>query len=261
MSVHSRAAGAVTAVTAVAAVLLMAACSEGDARGPDDREIPRGDAGRRMYFELRCGEGHAGMCGELGVMWARGWGGPKDKAKADEYFRISCEGGVPTSCVEVDVELSPERQMAILEANCGKGVAFACNNLGHMLWLGEGVKKDEARARVILEEACKGGFSASCRGLVKMGGRGIGGPKDNDKALEWNAKAVEAEEKEHAVEAKYLHTLPRDQLPVGRAKPAVIDGMKKESEEARELNRHLLDGPLEKEGPEARPVDTHPTPE
>jgi len=245
MSVHSRAAGA---VTAVAAVLLVAACSEGGARAPEEREVPRGDAGRRMYFELRCGEGHAGMCGELGLMWARGWGGPKDKAKADEYFRISCEGGVPTACFEVGVELPPERQMAILEADCGKGVFFACNNLGHMLWLGEGVKKDEARARVILEKGCEGGFAASCRGLVKMWGNGIGGPKDNDRALAWNAKAVEAEEKERAVEAKYLHTLPRDKLPVGKARPAVIDAMKKESEETREMNRRLLDGLTKGEG-------------
>ena len=34
---------------------------------------------------------HAGLCGELGTMWEKGYGVPKDRKKADEYYRLACD--------------------------------------------------------------------------------------------------------------------------------------------------------------------------
>jgi TPR repeat protein len=212
--------------------------------------IPKGDAGRRMYFEKRCEAGHAGMCGELALMWSKGWGGAKDRGKADALYRRACDEGVPAACEEVGIDLDIERQIEILQSNCDKGVAFACNNLGHLLWLGQGVEADPVRARKVLERACEGGFSASCRAMAKLCGEGLGGDRDDEAAREWNRKAREAYRVEEAMELKYLHAKPMSQRHVGEARPALIEARKRKAREEAELNEQILKDKLKTVGNE-----------
>lgn len=208
---------------------------------PSPEEIPKGDAGRRMYFEKRCDSGHAGMCGELALMWAKGWGGEKSKEKADALYRRACDGGVPAACEKIGRDLSGKEQLKILEKNCAGGVAFACNNLGHLLWIGKDVERDPARARDILSKGCDGGFSASCRALVKLYGKGIGGEKDEETARKWSEKEKAAALAEEAMELKYLHAKPMSQRPVGHARPSLIEARKRKAEEASELNKNMVE--------------------
>ena len=49
--------------------------------------VPSGDAGRRLLFQLRCDEGHGGMCGELALMYKKGYGGIKSAKKAKELYK------------------------------------------------------------------------------------------------------------------------------------------------------------------------------
>jgi len=231
---------------AAAAAVLALACGEGEKTepsraDPSQEEIPKGDAGRRMYFERRCDSGHAGMCGELALMWAKGWGGDKNREKANALYGRACDEGVPEACAKVGRELSPEKQVEILDTNCAKGVAFACNNLGHLLWLGDGVEQDAARARDILAKGCDGGFSASCRALVKLYGKGIGGDKDEETARKWSEKEKAAALAEEAMELKYLHAKPMSQRPVGHARPSLIEARKRKAEEASEINKNMVE--------------------
>jgi hypothetical protein len=240
---------------AAGAATAAAACGDEDPAKPaggsavDPQEIPKGDAGKRMYFEKRCKEGHIGMCGELGLMWEKGWGGAKDKAKADVYYKQACDFGVFESCKALGVELKPAEELERLQANCAKGSAFACNNAGALL-LGADqlVPADPAKALPALEKGCAGGFAASCRGLARMYGKGIGVTVDEGKAKEYAAKADAAAAAVDALEAEYFHRPPRDELPVGRPSKAFFDSMKGDKADQDALNQKVLDDAAKKAG-------------
>jgi TPR repeat protein len=181
-----------------------------------EEKIPIGDAGRRLYFEKRCSDGHAGLCGELGVMWEKGYGGPKDKKKADEYYKIACDQAVFASCEALGIELKPEKELEILDKNCASGSAFACNNQGQILFNGlENIKPDREKAMPLLEKGCSGGYASSCGTLATTYSMGIGVEKDAVKAKEFQAKAAAAQEAVQVLEAKYLGALSHDELPIG----------------------------------------------
>lgn len=185
--------------------------------------VPSGDAGRRLLFQLRCDEGHGGMCGELALMYKKGYGGIKSAGKAKELYQKACDLGVEQACVDVGVELSWEKELEIVTRDCEKGNPFSCNNMGYILWMGKEVKHDLPEARKALTKACDSGYSASCRGLVKMWNLGLGGQKDKNKAKQYIAKAKKALEAEDALKAKYLHMIPTDKLPVGKLRKGTLE--------------------------------------
>jgi TPR repeat protein len=209
-------------------------------------EIPKGDAGRRMYFEKRCDEGHYGLCGELALMWSKGWGGDKDKAKADAFYRKACDFAVVDSCAALGIELTPEKELEILAGKCAAGSAFACNNQGQLLLTGTGVAADPGKAKGLLEKGCAGGFASSCRGLANIYGYGLGREKDETKQKEYRAKAAAIDAETAALEVKYFHIPPRDQLPVGRPAPWLAKELKGESPEQQELNQELVEDAAKK---------------
>jgi TPR repeat protein len=189
-------------------------------------QIPRGDAARRLLFEKRCLEGHFGLCGELGLMWERGWGGQKDKVKADEYYKKACDRGVLKACKALGRDLPPEEQMGIYDKYCEEGNGFSCNNLGHMLLGDMGVPKDEAKARACLDKACSAGYAASCFTLEKILSAGIGGSEDKERAKEIMERARTAVEADEALKAKYLGAPPRDKLPVVKPSKELLEQLK-----------------------------------
>jgi TPR repeat protein len=193
---------------------------------------PQGDAARRLLFEKRCNEGHFGLCGELGVMWEHGYGGEKNKFKADEYYGKACDHAIPKACEALDRELKPEDQQKIYQKDCEQGNGFGCNNLGHMLLGDMGVPKDEAKAREYLDKGCSSGFAASCFTLNRMLLGGVGGPVDNERAASVMEKAKAAVQAEEALKVEYLGTPPRNKLPM--VKPS------------KELTDHVVNGtPIE----------------
>jgi TPR repeat protein len=201
-----------------------------------------------MYFEKRCKEGHYGLCGELGLMWERGWGGEKSKAKADEYYRKACDYAVVDSCLALDIELKPKQELEILDKKCASGSAFACNNQGQLLLTGTGVTTDQGKARPVLEKGCAGGFASSCRGLATIWGNGLGVAKDEAKQKEYQAKAQELDAATRALEAKYFHIPPHDQLPVGHASPELIQSLKGDKAAQDDMNKKVLEGTAQKLG-------------
>jgi TPR repeat protein len=188
------------------------------AAAKEKAKIPIGDAGRRLYFEKRCRDGHAGLCGELGLMWEKGYGGEKNKQKADEYYRLACDQAVLGACEAIGEELAPAKELEILDKNCAAGSAFACNNRGQILVAGrEDVKADPAKALPFLEKGCSGGYASSCRSLAVVFGTGMGVAADEAKSKEYGAKAAAADAVVRALEEEYLGVLPHDKQPIGRA--------------------------------------------
>ena len=185
--------------------------------------VPSGDSGRRLLFQLRCDADHGGMCGELALMYKKGYGGIKSASKAKELYKKSCDLGVEQSCVEIGVDLSWEKKLSIVTRDCEKGNPFSCNNMGYILWMGKEVKHDLPAARKALTKACESGYSASCRGLVTMWNNGLGGEKNEKKGHEYTAKAKKALEAEEALKARYLHMIPTDKLPVGKLRKGTLE--------------------------------------
>ena len=185
--------------------------------------VPSGDAGRRLLFQLRCDAGHGGMCGELALMYKKGYGGAKNAVKAKEFYKKACDLGVEQSCVDIGVELSWEKELEIVTRDCEKGNPFSCNNMGYILWMGEKMEHDLPEARKALTKACDSGYSASCRGLTKMWKQGLGGDKDEKKATEYAEKTKKALEAEEALKAKYLHMIPTEKLPVGKPRKGTME--------------------------------------
>jgi TPR repeat protein len=239
---------------AVTAALAVSACGNKDdstgaaAAAAEPDAIPKGDAGRRMYFKKRCKEGHYGLCGELGLMWEKGWGGAKDKAIAAGYRRQACDFGVVDSCTALGIELTPEQELEILDKRCVAGAAFACNNRGQLLLTGTGVAADPVKARPLLEKGCAGGFPSSCRALSNIFGQGLGVTKDEAKQKEYKAKADALEAEIGALEAKYFHIPPRDQLPVGHASEGLIQSLKGDQAAQNEMNKKILESAAKKLG-------------
>jgi len=53
--------------------------------------------------------------------------------------------------------------------SCQAGSAESCNNLGAMYEVGEGVARDEARARELYSQACEAKARAACVNLERLG--------------------------------------------------------------------------------------------
>jgi TonB family protein len=107
--------------------------------------------------------------------------------------------GVPTPVimtVTVNFRLSTgETPKALPDSNeaaaCDKGDASACARLGHRLWAGTEVEKDEARAVALFGQGCQGKFAPACTALAWAYelGRGVG--RDDKKASDFYRQACD----------------------------------------------------------------------
>ena len=115
-------------------------------------------------------QGGAEAQSNLGFMYVKGQGVPKDEAKAVHWWTKAAE----------------------------QGDAVAQNNLGVMYAKGQGVPKDEAKAAQLFQKAVvvlqKEAEHGDARAQYNLGNgyyNGVGVPKDDAKAVHWWAKAAE----------------------------------------------------------------------
>src|SRR6185436_7002293 len=76
-------------------------------------------------------EGSARACGQVGWLYERGHGTPKDTARATRSYRIGCDGHDSASCYNLAVSLRAIKVDdpsigALLERACGGGLSAAC---------------------------------------------------------------------------------------------------------------------------------------
>lgn len=111
--------------------------------------------------------GDAQAQSNLGVMYANGYGVPRDHAEAVKWFRKAAE----------------------------QGLAYARFNLGVAYYKGEGVAKDYAVAARWYRKAADHGHASSQFHLGIAYFRGEGVPKDNAEAYAWfNLAAISIED-------------------------------------------------------------------
>ena len=98
----------------------------------------------------------------LGLLYAHGWGVPRDGIRAVEWFTRSAENGY----------------------------APACYHLGWMYHKGDGVPRDEDRAIRLMEQAARQGMAAAHLALGRFYARGEGMSADAVQALKYFDLAV-----------------------------------------------------------------------
>ena len=127
------------------------------------RDGPKDDAKAAEWYRKAAERGNANAQYNLGLMYDNGRGVPKDDSKAVEWYRKAAE----------------------------QGDAAAQNNLGLMYDNGRGVPKDDSKAVEWYRKAAEQGDDVAQYNLGLMYDNGTGVPKDNAKAMEWYRKAAE----------------------------------------------------------------------
>lgn len=135
-------------------------------------------------------------CTRLGLFWYEGHMGPKDAARALEFFEKGCELGEALGCAGVGmlyylgegVEADRAKAREYAGKACGKGDPESCHNAAAMWWeeqTEEGLKK----ARQLYADACGRKYAPSCYELAVLMKHGGGGKQDHARAEELAAQA------------------------------------------------------------------------
>jgi hypothetical protein len=155
-------------------------------------------------YSKACDAGAAVGCTNLGVNYQNGEGLAKDASKAAAFYSKGCKGGDEDGC-EKQAALKKTEKSAPAEAkskqtgdsgdkvvedmndltreivaenqarsaklssdSCNRGLAQACSVLGDDYWKGEGVAKDQEKARQMFAIGCKMGDQYGCKRLNEV---------------------------------------------------------------------------------------------
>src|SRR5262249_51447828 len=94
---------------------------------------------------LACDAGALSSCEEVGLMYMRGDGVPKDAAKGLTFLQRACNGGVAATCTTIGwfyagqmrpadatTDFDPKKAIHYYERACNSGDAFGCTYLGEL---------------------------------------------------------------------------------------------------------------------------------
>lgn len=120
--------------------------------------------------EFNCAAGDYLHCEELGAVYEKGDGVPRDLARALSAFEGGCEARSGWACAKAGTyhragtTVPPDALAAIrfFERGCDYGSAWSCNVLGEVVRDGEVLPRDPARALSLFEKACQKGSAAGC---------------------------------------------------------------------------------------------------
>lgn len=115
--------------------------------------------------QAQCAAGNPGSCTNIGFLYEKGVGSPKDDQRAASFYRKACDGGDPQGC----------------------------KNYGWMLQHGQGVAQDDVEARRYYERGCREGNASSCVDFGFFAQNGMGGPKDVPASASYYRKACDGD--------------------------------------------------------------------
>jgi len=143
------------------------------------------------YIQKKQSAGIAGN--KLGVLYAQGFGVPKDQSKALQYWTAAASQGdalannnlglcyLKGAGVRQDFMKAVEYFKAAAEA----GSKSAYDNLGELAMAGKGMPRDEAYAFECFQKSAASGYPNAAVKLVKLCHHGIGTPQSNADAYYW----------------------------------------------------------------------------
>jgi TPR repeat protein len=150
-------------------------------------------------YRKACDGGERKGCHDLGLMYYRGEGVPKDLNRAADLYKRACDAGGTGGCLDLGlmylrgegVPKDPNRAAELYKRACDAGSPPGCTDLGIMYYRGEGVAKDMNQAADLYKRACDAGGSGGCFNLGTMYKRGEGVPKDLNQAADFFKKACD----------------------------------------------------------------------
>jgi TPR repeat protein len=152
-----------------------------------------------------CESGRARGCTLLGDLFARG-GSDAEAREIGPLLTRGCEGGDPDGCVRAARLLAsgehgtapdPQKARTLLEEACRAERHDACAELGRLLELAVGGRRDVARARDLYESACEHRSGVGCHRLA-LTLRNARGHQDETRILELMRAACDSGAAEQA---------------------------------------------------------------
>ena len=160
----------------------------------------RGDyATAYLEFHREADRGHSAAQFNLGVMYARGQGVPKNDAEAARWYRLAAEQGYAPAQTNLGLMYDEGRGMSQDHTEAARwyrlaaeqGDAWAQFNLGVTLGEGHGVPRNAAEAVRWYRLAAEQGHATAQNNLGSSYDRGEGVPQDSAEALRWYRLAAE----------------------------------------------------------------------
>ncbi|MBI5482398.1 MAG: sel1 repeat family protein [Deltaproteobacteria bacterium] len=138
----------------------------------------------------RCEASDVRSCYDLGDLYERGNGVPKDLARAVQLYDRACAAGYGAGCNDLallyehgkGVPKNPARAAALYLDGCNLEHFPACANLAWLHQGGRGVPRGLGRAAELYELACDGGAGRACNNLGWMYSAGGEFPADPTRA-------------------------------------------------------------------------------
>jgi serine/threonine-protein kinase len=123
-----------------------------------------------LYLKA-CNGNAAAACTELGVLYNRGLGVPRDVTQAALYYERGCAQGDMAGCNNLGTVYQfgslgfrdPAKAAGLYERACSNGQMDGCANLGRVLIEAPGaVAEQRERGRALLVKACAAGIARAC---------------------------------------------------------------------------------------------------
>lgn len=118
-------------------------------------------------YKRACDLGLAKSCTYFGVMLVNGTGVAKSEPAGLTAFERGCRGGDPRGCglggTLLLIAKRPADALPMFTRGCDGDDALSCAHLATMHGRGDGVPRDEAKARALQAKACRLGMEAACR--------------------------------------------------------------------------------------------------
>jgi TPR repeat protein len=150
-------------------------------------------------YEKAAHHGHAGAQNNLGNMYAKGQGVPRDYAQALSWLRKAADQGLAAAQGNLGVMYAkgqgvPQDYAEALKwyrLAADQGNAWAQNNIGEMYQIGQGVPQDYAEALKWFRKAADQGLAVAQYNLGWMYEKGVDVAQDYMQALAWYRKAAD----------------------------------------------------------------------
>jgi TPR repeat protein len=199
--------------------LLRRACDLGDGNGCYLLALQLGNTKEgAAAYEQACDDGNSLACTNLGFIYERGEGVPKDLREAARLYKLGCRGSscaAPNNlgCVNLGrfyrdgtgVDVDARRALQLFRDVCERkpvdaedagNIARSCSVAGTVMLYGKDVPRDTPRALALLERGCASNDTFGCYNLAVLYDNGEGVPADKTRAAGYYKRACDHDDTE-----------------------------------------------------------------
>lgn len=185
--------------------LLQRACELGDGPGCYLLALKLGNTKEgAAAYEQACEAGNSLACTNLGFIYERGEGVPKELGEAVRLYKLGCRGSscaAPNNlgCVNlgrfyrdgIGVTADPRRALELFRDVCNREpvddedaghIARSCSLAGTLMLFAKELPHDQSRGLALLERGCTGDDTFGCYNLAVLYDNGQGVPLDQSRA-------------------------------------------------------------------------------